>query len=53
MAKSLGVVLGRHQSNPYNANQDFYVTIKTGLSFDLVLEAMNLINGEITLIQVN
>ena len=41
MAGTLGTVLGRHRGNPLSANQKFCVAIKTGVPFDLVLEAVN------------
>ena len=53
MAGSLGTVLGHHCGNSVSADQKFCVAVKTGVPFDLVLEAVNPVNGEITLIQVD
>ena len=53
MAGSLGTVWGRHCGNSVSADQKFYVAVKTGVPFDMVLEAVNPVNGETTLIQVD
>ena len=53
MAGSLGTVLGRHRGNPLSADQKFCVAVKTSVPFDLVLEAVNPVNGETTLVQVD
>ena len=53
MAGSLDTVLGRHRGNLVSADQKFCVAVKIGVPFDLVLEAMNPVNGETTLIQVD
>ena len=53
MAGNLGTLLGRHQGNSLSADQKFSVAVKTGVPFDLVLEAVNPVNGETTLIQVD
>ena len=53
MAGNLGIVMGRHQGNSLSADQKFCVAVKTGVPFDLVLEAVNPVNGEATLIQVD
>ena len=53
MASNLGTVLGRHRGNLVSANQKFYVAVKIGVPFDLVLEAVNPVNGEITMVQVD
>ena len=53
MAGNLDTVLGRHRRNPLSTDQKFCVAVKTGVAFNLVLEAVNPINGETTLIQVD
>ena len=53
MAGSLGTVLGRHRRNAVSADQKFCVAVKTGVPFDMVLEAMNPENGKSTLIHVD
>ena len=53
MAGTLGTILGWHRGNPLSADQKFCVAVKTGVPFDLVLEAMNPVNGETTLVQVD
>ena len=53
MAGNLGTVLGRHRGNSVSADQKFCVAIKTGVPFDLVLKAVNPVNGEITMVQVD
>ena len=53
MAGSLGTVLGRHRGNSVCADQKFCVAVKTGVPFDMALEAVNPVNGEISLIQVD
>ena len=53
MAGSLGTVVGRHRGNSVSANQKFCMAVKIGVLFDLVLEAVNPINGETTLIQAD
>ena len=41
MAGILGTVLGRHRKNSVSADQKFCVVVKTGVPFDMVLEAVN------------
>ena len=53
MAGNLGTVLGRHRGNLVCADQKFCVAVKTGVPFEMVLEAVNPVNGEITLVQVD
>ena len=53
MAGSLGTVLGHHRGNSVSADQKFCVAVKTGIPFNMVLEAVNPVNGETTLIQVD
>ena len=50
MAGNLGTVLGRHRGNSVCVDQKFCVAVKMGIPFDLVLEAVNPVNGEITMI---
>ena len=52
-AGSLGTVLGRHRGNAACADQKFCVAVKTGVPFDMVLEAVNPVNGESSLIHVD
>ena len=53
MVGSLNIVLGRHRWNSVSDDQKFCVAVKTGIPFDLVLEVVNPVNGETTLIQVD
>ena len=53
MAGSLGTVLGCHRGNSTCVDQKFCVAVKTGVRFDMTLEAVNPVNGEISLIQVD
>ena len=53
MAGSLGTVLGHHRRNAVCADQKFCVAVKTRVPFDMALEAVNPVNGETTLIQVD
>ena len=50
MANTLGVVLGCHQGNPHSLDQKFCIVVKVDEPFVLVLEAINPISGESTLI---
>ena len=53
MVSSLEVVLGGHKRNAQSANQNFCIGVKIKAPFDLVLEAINLVNGKSILIQVD
>ena len=46
MARSLGVVLGHHCSNPHSYYQKFCIAINTYVPFDLTLEGVNPVNEE-------
>ena len=53
MVGSLGTVLGRYRGNAVCADQKFCVAVKMGVPFDMTLEAVNPIDGESTMIQVD
>ena len=53
MAGSLGIVMERHHGNLLSVDKKFCVAVKIGVPFDLVLEAVNSINGKTIMIQVD
>ena len=53
MVTNIRVMLGWHKGNPHNTDQRFYIVVKTTILVDMVLEAVNPMSDESTLIQVD